>query len=53
MLVTLGIVVTLLGALLAWCAERYPAYRAALERWGGGCFVTGLALLAFFFFPMA
>ena len=47
-LVTLGAIITFLGMLLAFGAMRFPAYRELLESCGGGCFVAGLVLLAFF-----
>jgi hypothetical protein len=52
LLVTFGAAVTVLGMALAFGATRFPVYRNTLERWGGGCFVTGLVLLAFFFYPI-
>ena len=48
-LVALGIIVSVIGALLAACAARYPGRKEQLERWGGSCFVVGLAMIVIHF----
>jgi hypothetical protein len=50
-LAALGIIVTITGALLISSAARYPGRQGTLERWGGGCFVAGLAMIVIHF-PM-
>ncbi len=51
MLAALGIIVSVIGALLALVAARYPHCKGLLERWGGSCFVVGLAIVVIHF-PM-
>lgn len=45
MLVLLGILGTVLGLALAAFAHRMPSRRPMIEKWGGGLFVVGIALL--------
>ena len=46
MVITLGIIGTVVGAALATGASRYPSRMVRLEQWGGGLFVCGIVLLA-------
>ena len=44
--IILGLVAIVLGAVLATNAPRHPARMNGLGQWGGGCFVGGLVLVA-------
>jgi len=48
-LVILGIVGILIGASFAAVARRFPAHELSMERWGGGIFIGGLAMIGFAF----
>lgn len=49
MLITLGLLGTVVGASFAAGARRFPSYELAMERWGGGIFLSGLALIGLAF----
>lgn len=49
MLIVLGIIGTIAGASFAATARRFPNHELTLERWGGGLFIGGIAMIAFAF----
>ena len=49
MFIILGTIGTIVGATFAATARRFPSYELPLERWGGGLFIGGVAMIAFAF----
>ena len=52
MLVTLGIIVTLVGMALTLWVDRHLGDHVALQSLGAGCFVAGLAMLTITALPI-
>jgi hypothetical protein len=50
-LISIGTAGIISGLAATAAAASFPAYRKRLEQWGGGLFVSGIALLAVAF-PM-
>lgn len=51
MLLALGIIVIVIGALVSLVSVRYSFSHPSLEHWGGGCFIVGTIAIVIHF-PM-